>query len=234
MCIRNEAHSKHINWKGWFSFSSEDRRNGLDSQLYQTNSKGISGMMEWCLCTSPVKGTSKAYQKQPPCSHVPRQLLFWHSTSVLPPYTVKTFLVLVVTVITLAERRLAVKFTEPWTQDQVTFLLKRSSIEPLNGNWNSHLIPKQTNKISLQETSINWLNDIAQTKQKCFWADLSYVKGTFLSKGLGAPKAVICFQFCCTIIFHYKCMLLVLLDHTLCAEEACSEIFSQTRPVLQL
>lgn len=113
--------------------------------LYRTHSKGLPGMLEWCLCTSPVKGTSKAYQKQLPCSQMPHRLLFWHSTSVLPPYTIKTPLVLAVMVINLAERRLAVKFTELWTQDQVTFLLKRSSIGPLNGNWHSHWIPKQTN-----------------------------------------------------------------------------------------
>lgn len=43
-CVRNEAHSEHINWKSWFSFSSKRRRNGRESHLYETNAKGLSGM----------------------------------------------------------------------------------------------------------------------------------------------------------------------------------------------
>lgn len=43
-CVRNEACSEHINRKGWFSFAFKSRRNGLDSQLYQNNSKGLSGV----------------------------------------------------------------------------------------------------------------------------------------------------------------------------------------------
>lgn len=46
MCIRNEAHSEHINRKGWFSFSPKCRRNGLDSELYKANAKDCSGSRE--------------------------------------------------------------------------------------------------------------------------------------------------------------------------------------------
>lgn len=109
-CIRNEAHSEHINWKGWFSFSSKRRRNGRESHLYETNAKGLS-----------VKGTSKTYQKQPPCRLVPRWLLLWHSTiSVLPAYMIKTFLVQIVTVIAIPERCLwllnSINNSEPKTR----------------------------------------------------------------------------------------------------------------------
>lgn len=188
---KNEACSEHIKRKGWSSFSFKSTRNGIDSQLCRSNSKGLSGMSkevkvsafpqprEWAKATSTHL-------------HFPWKMGIPHL--LFPADSTGTFLAL-----TTPERFSCLNNSEPntrqplclkrplWYMQELKFPLNSKAKTPILSAGNQHW-SELTEKHNFEK------------REKLLGTSLIQEP---LSEGLGAPKGVSCFQFGCASKSHH-------------------------------